>query len=214
MKLKPTLNKIQDNSQAGFTLVELLTVLAIMTLILGVLVIDFSRQRGQRNIVLTKNETITNLRKVQSYTLSSRNIAEGVPAKYYIITFTLSSPHTYTVQAIDGDYGFHDNIETISLPSSINLIALNTVEIDQGGSGEPSPTPHECMQIIFSAPYGKMYTNGAGKCDHTITDIVKDPVRLANISQNTGYIYFSDDSGTAPTALLELVPLTGQMKAY
>ena len=91
MKSKTQQIDSRFNSQAGFTLVELLAVIAIMTIIMGALVIDFAGQRGRRNIVLAGNEVVTNLRKVQSNILSSKNIPGGAPAKYYIAEFNRPS---------------------------------------------------------------------------------------------------------------------------
>lgn len=206
------------SSQAGFTLVELLVVLAIMALVSTALVIDFSRQRGPRNIVLAKNETITNLRKVQSYMLSSRNLPkDNTPVKYYIATFKVRGDdekqaiNSYTIDAVDNDYVFNSGLETISLPTSVSVSKL-TIHRDAGVKGEPNE--YGCMQIIFSAPFGKMYVNGDEVCDSSIVDILRDPVRLAELSENTAKIYFSEPSGTVEGAYLEIVPITGQMSAH
>ena len=200
-------------SQAGFTLIELLAVIAIMALISTALVIDFNRQRGPRNIVLAKNETITNLRKVQGYMLSSRNIPpNNTPAKYYIATFDAKeTPNSYTVAAVDNDYVYHPGVETISLPDSVIFSNL-TINRPDGVKGDP--LAYKCMQIIFSAPFGKMYVNGSETCDGSIVDILKDPVSLAELSENKASIYFSELSGTVQDAYLEIVPVTGQMSAY
>jgi prepilin-type N-terminal cleavage/methylation domain-containing protein len=257
--------KFKSNfGQAGFTLVELIVVLAMMTLIMAVLVVDFSRQRGQRNLVLAKNETVTNIRKVQSYMLSSRNIAVGVPAKFYMVTFNTSTPHSYKIQAVDSDYEFHDNIEIIYLPSSVSISDLRLVtpppgqeskgggtsgggefegngkddqgdqgkEFDLGGGAEaqvedggdsdgggeapapPGTTAYPCMQVIFSAPFGKMYTHGAETCDESIADVLKDPVLLSQVSEKTARIYFSESTGGSPQTYIELVPITGQLTVH
>lgn len=223
--MKPKSQQInsQFNSQAGFALVELLAVLAIMTIILGALVIDFAGQRGRRNIVLAGNETVTNLRKVQSKILSSKNISDGVPAKYYIAEFKPGETK-YTVQAIDNNYTFYDNLETISLPSkvSISSMEINLPEGDQIIQKETTDSIEvkketeslKCLQVIFSAPFGRMYTNSANKCGSTIVDTLKDPVRFAELNQNTVKIYFSESSGTASQSYLELAPITGQMTVH
>lgn len=203
----------KNNSQAGFTLMELITVLAITTLVMGAVVLDFNRQRGLRNIVLAKNETITNLRKTQSYMLSSRNISAGVPAKFYIVTFEMGQSN-YTIDAVDNDYVYHPSLETISLPSAVSLSSL-TVGDPVGGNDEVPPSP--CLQVIFSAPFGKMYTNGTDNCDSSIANILKDPVQLAQISQKTAKIYFSESSGAGSGGVpphVEIVPITGQMSAF
>ena len=226
MEIKQKSNKIY--SQAGFTLVELLAVLAISSLLLGALVIDFAGQRGRRNLVLAKNETITNLRKVQSYMLSSRNISPGVPAKYYIATLTSGSA-SYTIQAVDNDFMYHDNIETINLPSKVNISTLAIPSDNGDRSGEAitiivdeqtiQATSYNCIQIIFSAPFGKMYTHGSDICNSSIIEILKDPVQISQLNENSTYVFLSDSdedndySAKGNHHYLELQPITGQMTA-
>lgn len=222
-------------SQAGFTLVELLAVLAIMTLIMGALVLDFASQRGNRNLVLAKNETATNLRKVQSYMLSSKNLPTGEAVKYYIATFN-SGATSYTIDAVDSDYKFHSGIETVQLPSLVSIseikIVPNLITQSPGGKAvEPSKggsdlqggfvggdsSSYKCMQIIFSAPFGKIYTNGSNSCSESISDALKDPVQRAALSENTAQIYFSNSTrtdGQKAESYLEVVPITGQMTTY
>lgn len=234
--MKQKSNKI--DSQAGFTIVELLTVLAIMALIMGALAIDFAGQRGRRNIVLAENETVTNLRKVQSYMLSSKNISPGIPAKYYIATFQEGATN-FTVQAIDKDFKYHDNIETVTLPSKTNISTLAIPYKDEkqqylqpfgqdfseeDGGGKPTiivvdgekveAESFGCMQVIFSAPFGKMYTRGATKCYESIANILRDPVQISQLNERRTYIYFSEVSGTNTNSYLELEPITGQMTIH
>ena len=198
MEMKQKLSKIQ--SQAGFTLVELLAVLAISSLLLGALVIDFAGQRGRRNIVLAKNETVTNLRKVQSYMLSSRNISSGVPAKYYIATLAAGSS-SYTIQAVDKNFVYHDNIETINLPSKVNTSMLAVLSEESDTSGESinlqigddtvKALSYNCVQVIFGAPFGKMYTHGSDRCNSSIAEILKDPVQISQLNEKSTYVFFS-----------------------
>lgn len=221
-------------SQAGFTIVELLAVLAIMTLLMGALVLDFASQRGKRNIVLAKNETITNLRKVQSYTLSSKNLPTGESVKYYIATFS-SGSNSFTVDAIDSDYVFHPAVETIALPTAISIESITTIDnkdSDQGtksevagggvirdistGIADDKQGVYKCMQIIFSAPFGKIYTNGSSSCGSSVINSLRDPVQRAALSEKTARIYFNETSENVARAesYLEVVPVTGQMTIY
>ena len=62
--------------QLGFTLIELLVVISIMGILATLMIVNFAGQRVSRSLLLAKNETVTNIRKVQSYTLSSKNIFE------------------------------------------------------------------------------------------------------------------------------------------
>lgn len=203
--------KQQKNfKQSGFTLIELLVVLSIMVVIATVVIIDFNRQRSARSIVLAKNETITNLRKIQSYMLSSKNISEGVPAKFYIAEFELpvdSGPATnFTVQAIDNEFNFYDDLEVISLPGGLNYSSFQIEPLD----GD-KPIFYECLQIIFSAPFGNMYARGSSSCDGSIIDDLADPIALSQISQLRAILSIAD-SGTHAGSI-SINPVTGQMTA-
>ncbi len=222
-KLKTSDLQSKKQSQLGFTLVELLAVMAIMTLILGALVIDFASQRGTRNVILAKNEIATNLRKVQSYMLSSKNLSTGESVKYYIATFTSNST-SYTIDAIDSNYVYHSNIETVKLPNQVQIFNIQTVSTSTGsGGGGPVrggqtgqiiATDYKCMQIIFSAPFGKMYTNGADSCSSSIKDILQDPVQRAALSEKTAKIYFAEIGSKGVTNYMEVNPVTGQLSTY
>lgn len=196
-------------SQAGFTVVELLAVMAIMTLLLGALVLDFAGQRGKRNIVLAKNETATNLRKVQSYMLSSKNHSTGVAVKYYVATFSSDADKnlTYTVDAVDNNYNFLP-VETVKLPTYTKISAIRAV------TSPGVEQSFNCVQVIFSAPFGKVYTNGAATCSSGIKDVLKDPVQRSQLSEKTTRVYFAESTETTGTSYLEIVPVTGQMATY
>lgn len=201
---------VTKKSQSGFTIVELLAVMAIMTLLLGALVIDFSRQRGTRNVLLAKNEIATNLRKVQSYMLSSKNLPTGESVKFYVATFT-DEATSYTIDAVDSNYVYHPNVETVNMPS---LVKISNINYAITSKDEPPSPSYNCVQIIFSAPFGKMYTNPGSSCGSSIATVLRDPVQRASLSEKTSLIYFSKSDGTGTESRLEVNPITGQMTTY
>jgi prepilin-type N-terminal cleavage/methylation domain-containing protein len=213
--------KTKQPNQAGFTLIELMVVISLMAVLMGILTLDFNSSRGERNLVLAKNETITNLRKVQGYILSSRSIDDGTPIKYYIVTFNLNALN-YTVDAIDNNLVYHSATETIPLPSGLKIARINSIEHGIGGGdvlggGTADETDLACMQVIFSAPFGKMYAQGAMSgytCDSSITAKLTDPVQAATLSQNTARIYLSQVNIPLPSPYIEIVPTTGQMTTH
>lgn len=199
--------------QAGFTLIELMLVVSITIMITTVIVIDFSRQRAVRSMVLAKNETVTNLRKIQSYMLSSRNIAPGVPAKFYIAKFENNSTqigattNSFSVQAIDNELNFHDNLEIITLPTGVTYNSLR-VAVGDGTSSVSYP----CVQIIFSAPYGKTYVRGAEACDAgTTKNILSDPIALSYLTESSASLWLAINGTTGGS--ININPVTGQIIA-
>jgi prepilin-type N-terminal cleavage/methylation domain-containing protein len=208
--MKQKLEKFR--SQSGFTIIELMVVLSIMATISTVLILDFSSQRTVRNVVLAKNETVTNLRKVQSYTLTSRKINNTNPARFYIVTFerdawALNTYNTYKVQAVDNDFGFYPNVETFTLPQGITF---GEFEIEPASKG--TPVGYLCVQIVFSVPYGTMYSMGGDSCDPNIAATLNDPVEIAQLSQRKARINLM--ANAKDYGYIGINPLTGEIKAY
>jgi len=110
----------------GFTLIELLVVISIMALIAGSVIANYAGQRPLRNIRIAENELVTNIRKVQSYSLSARNILGNIPVQYYVMKFATSTPNQYI---IEGLYNVQTppiqlrDVESIKLPDGIKLSA-------------------------------------------------------------------------------------------
>ncbi len=204
----------QTNNQKGFTLVELMVVVAIMALMSAVLIADFNRNRTVRSIMIAKNETATNIRKAQGYLLSSKNIAGNIPAKFYIVTFVTSGGGTsYTIDAIDNNYNYYGpngtspgpnpSVERINLPTGVKISAITT-------SNGTQQISQSCMQIVFAAPLGEEYV--VPSCGPNIVDTVRDPVQLAAQSQKPAYIYFQGTNTTVSGSnFITILPLTGQL---
>ena len=191
-------NKITGNN--GFTLIELLVVITIMATLTGLFLVNFASLRGPRNLKIAQNEMITNLRKIQSYTLSARDVNDTYAARYYIMRFITGST-SYDVQAVgvhksagtllyfDGSAANKPFIETLKLPTNITI---NSLSITNASGTVVNPAPN-CAQIGFSLPFGKTYieynsvstscdfsaviSNAAtldAKANHTLTITLKD----------------------------------------
>ncbi len=172
MKNKLILNVENRNSQkgyeylnfnylkpAGFTLIEMLVVISILGILLGIVVLDFSRQRQTRGLNIAQNEMVTNIRKAQSNSLFSRNIEGQKPVQYYILKFSTSAPDRYFMEAIsDVKVAPRLNqVETIRLPQNIFISAIRI--------RRPAP-PYisqiensNCALLAFKLPFAKTYVN-------------------------------------------------------
>lgn len=198
----------QNYKFAGFTLIELMVVVAIMALMAAALIVDFNRNRVARSIQIAKNETASNIRKAQGYLLSSKNITGNTPAKFYIVTLMTSGGGTsYTIDAIDNTGQYKNTpVETINLPSGVKIsdvrITINGNQVSQS-----------CMQIVFAAPLGEEYV--IPTCGANVASIVSDPVQLAAQSQGPAYIYFQGVTTTVTGSnYVEIFPLTGQILTH
>ncbi|HMR55389.1 MAG TPA: prepilin-type N-terminal cleavage/methylation domain-containing protein [Candidatus Doudnabacteria bacterium] len=177
---------IQTRQQAGFTIVELLVVFLILVLLMSAGLVSWNQQKPRRSLNLAQNELVTNLRKVQSYAVSSRNISENNPASYYSLSLSLLNDlqTQYSVNGVGrgSDYEYSVGLEIISLPSTIEVTGLSIYN-----PGDLIPTPVDCVQVLVSAVYGKMYFHVPTNCDtkdweEDAQEILRNPIALANMS--------------------------------
>lgn len=136
----------------GFTLVELLVVLFIMGIIAGTVIANFAGSRDSRNLHIAMNELLTNIRKVQSYSLSSRTLPGGKSVEYYVIKFDTQQPNQYVIEAIynvKSPPAQVQDIETINLPAGITL--GNFLYVNSQNTG--------CLLLAFKAPFAQVITN-------------------------------------------------------
>jgi len=169
-------------SGAGFTLIELMTVVVIMAILLTAIVINLAGQRESRDIRLAENLLVSNIRMIQSNTLSARTLPNGQSPQFYAIKFDLSKPTQYTIEAI---YNVSSSprlldIQTVQLPNNIQFASVNPpvfpIMIDRYASQDAYPDqgtgglPHDgylqpvganaCALLAFAAPFGKVIFNG------------------------------------------------------
>lgn len=138
--------------QSGFTIIELLVVCAIMAVVATIGIMNWNSQRSARTLTIAQNELITNIRKVQSYAVSSRNTPAGDAAKYYVIEVS-ENTSTLPVYAVVGQNYSLSAVETIILPTDVKISALS-VAGQSAGYVAPST---KCVDIVFSVTYGKTY---------------------------------------------------------
>ncbi|MBI3231959.1 MAG: type II secretion system protein [Candidatus Doudnabacteria bacterium] len=143
----------------GFTVIELAVVLAIMGILIGLVVVDFARQRPERDIKIAQNQLVTNIRKVQSYSLFSRNVGNVKPAQYYILKFDTSTPDRYVIQAITDVYSAPTlvDMETVLLPK--NIVLDTTSQLALTRPVVPLSVTAACALLAFKSPFGKAYMN-------------------------------------------------------
>lgn len=99
---------------AGFTLIEILVVVAILGVISVMSFPFYSRLISQNNVSDTVNNLVETLRKAQSYSLAGKDGSDwGV--KYSNSSFVLLRESTNTT------------FDTYNLPTTINLTGLNHI---------------------------------------------------------------------------------------
>src|SRR6185503_16987718 len=137
-------SKIQEQ---GFTIIEMLVVIAIFGTMATLVVANYAGLRGPRNLKISENELVSTIRKYQSYTLSSRNLPNGKAVKFYILKFSSDTPNGYTVQAVDSDNTFIPELETVTYQSGIGYGNLRNPFILTDGLGNSIP-PASCTRTL------------------------------------------------------------------
>ncbi len=167
--MKPKINQKNSIYGNGFTLIEMLVVISIMGVMLSVFLIDLNGQKTNRNLKIAQNEMVTNVRKIQSYTLSSRGFGEAKTVLYYILKFDLSHPTEYYIQAMYQDSSNTwklINVETVKLPVGIRLAASGPISITPPpGLTLSSLSPDSCALVAFKNPFAKTYIEGINYSD-------------------------------------------------
>lgn len=191
--------------QQGFTIMELLVVIFMMAIIASLFVANYAGTRGPRNLRIAQNQLISNLRKYQSYTLSSRNAPTGNPARFYVIRFSNADLTTYTVQVIDNTTpATIVNTETFTLPSGITFSASAPFVVQQPiGSSNVNAS---CVQVGFLLPFSKTYMDRTCSLQ-TISD---SPAEL-DVLKNSRLTITLRDSATSASRAVEINAVTGSI---
>jgi prepilin-type N-terminal cleavage/methylation domain-containing protein len=151
---------LRGGNDAGFTLVEMLVVLFILGMVTTLFIANYNALRGPRSLKIAQNQLVTNIRKIQSYTLSARNSPNGNPARMYVIKLNgaIGNSTSYVLQVIDNQSTpVVTDIETVTFPGGISVdttTPITLVSAEGGASQNPN-----CLQIGFSLPFGKIYAD-------------------------------------------------------
>jgi prepilin-type N-terminal cleavage/methylation domain-containing protein len=150
---------------AGFTLIELIVVIGILAVLSTVFVINIGGQRVKRDLKIAQNELVSNIRKTQSYLLSSRILPNGKLAQYYVLKFDTANPGQYKIQAIYDASSSPKliDVETINFPPNIEIATTSASNLAIAVYRSINPTIQpiytNCALAAFAAPFGKVIFN-------------------------------------------------------
>lgn len=203
MRLILTKHGLKFNNR-GFTVIELIVAIFIIGLLASLFIANVAGQRAARNIKLAQNQLVTDIRKIQSYTLSSHNFG-AISVQYYVLKIDLSKPRQYIVQAM---YNVSSsptlvNMETDSLPQGIRFAQNNAVTIN--GSG----VSNACALLAFGTPYADAYMNdGCSPINPSL------PYSISTGDDYNKIVTFAASNGTVHNNSTMVLTLTDDNNTY
>lgn len=153
------MNEFKNKKESGFTLIEMITTIAIMALILSLTISNIRGTDPARNVLLAQSNLISDLHKVQTYAVNSADYAVGItPASAWGISLSTLSPSNYTIQTTDNTLNANvQTVSTVNLPTNVRVTALQVDRSNGGGSFCPSS-----VIIQFTVPYGRVGASYVG----------------------------------------------------
>ncbi len=185
-------------SSNGFTIVELMVAITLMMVIIASMLINLNAGRSGRNLNIAQNQLVSNIRKVQSYTLAGRNIKTGLTADFYILKFDVNNPLEYAIQAIYNTSVSPKviDVETVKLPPGVAF--SGSVVISRSGGLIPASYSVDCALLGYKLPFGRILMNNGCNVDNFFPSN-DDYIKMVNFVSNTDNYSVSSDSTMSVT---------------
>lgn len=164
---KSTIKNTQLKARVnGFTLIELIVVIFVLTLVTTLTVMNFRNGERRKSVQLGADSVTNTLRSAQNYALAGRaipsnatrvhnaptNCSDKAPADYRV-GFNVATPTQYHLYATDKCQDVW-LIETFRLPGRTR-IATNGVGVRVAGVG------YDKVQFRFTAPFARIEASSA-----------------------------------------------------
>ena len=169
--------KIQNSRKSGFTFIELIIVMAIISIMSVVVISGYSSQRDSKALSLGESQVVNDIRIIQgkTYNILSTN-GTNFPKGGYGIRFTKNSDKYMVFADLDSD-GIYDGVgedfEEIKLPRNIKVSDLKK---DKSGT----ITNPASVDLVFQPPYGKVLIDGDEKTPLPADDFIELEIEITN----------------------------------
>ncbi|MEA2098067.1 MAG: prepilin-type N-terminal cleavage/methylation domain-containing protein [Patescibacteria group bacterium] len=149
----------------GFTIIELIVVMAIMGIMFAVTIPQYSKIRDSKALSLGEEQIINDIRMVQNYAYSILKNDGSFPVGGYGINFSNNSKEYIIFADKNGNMEYDGAIEIfekIELPRNVKIVSLkiNSIEKADGIVG-----------IVFTSPYGKVFIDKNNKITESFIDL-------------------------------------------
>lgn len=132
----------------GFTVLEILTVVAIVILISTAMLMQKKGGEAQRRLNIDSQKLVYNLRKVQNYAMSAKESeCSGNPVVPFGIVFRMSSPENYLLVSDCNSNKIYETDEVV----------ISTIPLENSYIKEISPL--SSLEVFFEAPIPQTYIN-------------------------------------------------------
>lgn len=135
--------------KSGFTVLEMIAVIAIVVLISSSMLMQKSGGEDLRRLNMDAQKIVYNLRKAQNYAMSAKlSECSGNPVMPFGVIFNTSSPTSYVFISDCNNNKVYDPSEDI---------VISTVNIENSSISSISPLSY--LHVFFAAPVPQTYIN-------------------------------------------------------
>ena len=153
----------------GFTLIELIVVMAIISIMVAVNMPNYFESIDKKALHLAESQIINDVKTVQDYSYRLLKHNGTFPDGGYGIYFDKSSSNKYIVFADLNNDGIYDTpvemYQEIELPQKTDLSEIFIVS---------SASTSNTISIVFKPPYGKVFFDGVFDLNEEIIITVKN----------------------------------------
>ena len=183
--------------QKGFTLIEMILTTTLMVTLITLVIVDYAGLTPTRNLNVTHNGMVSDIRKMQSFAVDSRNIPNGKAASSYGVSIDLGSTHQYVLSGWDNSATpVKYTLSTQHLPANITLTAISLTHA--GGTAVTATT----ITVSYSVPFARMLVTTTGGTAGTRTNEADDVVTVT----------YTAPGFSAPTGTILMNSVTGNVQ--
>ena len=139
------------NNKFGFSLIELMTVIAIIGIMTSIAVPYYTQNRDSKALSFGMEQIVSDIRMVQNYAYSILETGGSYPSGGYGVNFLVDSNEYIIFADKDGDMeysGVNEKVSLVKLSRGVKIVSLK-INGTEDSNGE--------INLVFTPPYGKVF---------------------------------------------------------